>query len=315
MTAAYSGKVLIAAPVHPVLIDGLKAAGYECIFQEEITQAAAFDLIKDCTGVITSTRLQLDRALLDAAPELKWIGRMGSGMEVIDVPYATSKGIKCYSSPEGNCNAVAEHALGLLLSITKKIAASYDEVKQGKWLRDENRGTELEGKTIAIIGFGYTGSAFAKKLQGFDMRILAYDIDPSVDVPSYAEKCTSLEEIYREADIISFHVPLQRDTLHYFDEAFIEKMQRSFILVNTSRGKVVSAEALHRGLESGKLIGAALDVWEEEPLERMNDELKQLLYSCLKHPGFIITPHIAGYSHEALYKMSSVLLKKIVTLK
>jgi D-3-phosphoglycerate dehydrogenase / 2-oxoglutarate reductase len=315
MTSTYVGKVLIAAPVHPVLTDGLEAVGYECIFQEKITQAATYDLIKDCVGVITSTRLQLDKTLLDAAPELKWIGRMGSGMEVIDVPYAISKNILCYSSPEGNCNAVAEHALGLLLSLTKKIASSYEEVKNQKWLRDENRGTELEGKTIAIIGFGHTGSAFAKKLQGFDMRILAYDTDPLVHVPAFAERCTSLEQVYTEAEIISFHVPLQKDTLHYFNESFINKMQSSFILINTSRGKVVDAQALLDGLSSGKIIGAALDVWEEEPLERMSDELKQLLYSCLKYPQFIITPHIAGYSYEALYKMSSVLLKKIVTSK
>ncbi|RYD55091.1 MAG: hydroxyacid dehydrogenase [Sphingobacteriales bacterium] len=315
MPITQSGKVLIAAPVHPVLTDGLNAAGYQCIFQEKTTQVAAFDLIGDCTGVITSTRLQLDKELLDAAPQLQWIGRMGSGMEVIDVPYAASKNIRCYSSPEGNCNAVAEHALGLLLSVTKKIATSYNEVKDNKWLRDENRGGELEGKTIAVIGFGHTGSAFAKKLQGFDMRILAYDVDPAVSVPSYAEKCDSMEPIYREADIVSFHVPLRPDTLHYFNEAFLDNMERAFILVNTSRGKVVSSSTLLQGLQSGKISGAALDVWEEEPLEQMNNKLKEILNRCLGYPQFIVTPHIAGYSYEALYKMSSVLLNKIVTLK
>lgn len=313
MTIIHKGKVLIAAPVHAVLTDGLREAGYKCIFQEKITQAMAYDLIADCAGVITSTRLQLDKQLLDAAPMLKWIGRMGSGMEVIDVPYAISKDILCYSSPEGNCNAVAEHALGLLLSITKKITGSYNEVKNNRWLRDENRGVELEGKTIAIIGFGHAGSTFAKKLQGFDMHILAYDTDSSISIPAYVERCSSLQQVYEKADIISFHLPLQADTVHYFNEAFLDKMNHPFILLNTSRGKVVDSAALLKGLQSQKVIGAGLDVWEEEPLDKMSDELKKYLIKCLKYPQFIITPHIAGYSHEALYKMSSVLLRKIVT--
>ena len=156
------GKVLIAAPVHEALTGALTAAGYTCVMQENITQELAFRLIGDCAGVITSTRLQLDKALLDAAHELKWIGRMGSGMEVVDLAYAAEKGIACYGSPEGNCNAVGEHTLGMLLGLIRHIVWSQAEIKDGVWKREENRGTELEGKTIGIIGFGHTGRAFEK---------------------------------------------------------------------------------------------------------------------------------------------------------
>jgi D-3-phosphoglycerate dehydrogenase len=305
-------KVLIAAPVHQVLIDGLEAAGYVCVIHEKIDQQSAFALIKDCFGVITSTRLQLSKELIDAAPNLQWIGRMGSGMEVIDVDYAVSKGIKCVSSPEGNRNAVAEHALGMLLSLTKRITWSHDEVKHGKWLRDENRGVELEGKTIGIIGFGNTGSAFARKLAGFDVKIIAYDNCDGMEIPEPIVNCNNLEPIFEEADIVSFHVPLLAETKHYFNDHFITKMKKPFILLNTSRGKIVDTKALWNGLQSKKIVGACLDVWEEEPIDRMSSEMKTLLNEMISLPQIIITPHIAGYSIEALFKMSKVLLDKIV---
>lgn len=308
----HKGKVLIAAPVHAVLLEGLKQAGYECIMQEKITQAIAFELIRDCIGVVTSTRLQLNKELLDAAPRLRWIGRMGSGMEVINLQYAAEKGIKCFSSPEGNCNAVAEHAIGMLLSLTKRIVWSHNEVMDGLWKRDENRGMELEGKTIGIIGFGHTGRALAKKLQAFDMNILVYDKYERSDIPSYVSCCNNLEAIYQNADIISFHVPLQEDTRHYFNDNFITNMRKVFILLNTSRGIVVNTKALLKGLKSGKVKGACLDVFEEEPLERMSREMREMLDEMIKRPEVIITPHIAGYSNEALSKMSAVILKKVI---
>ncbi len=305
------GKVLMAAPVHQVLTEGLSQAGYEMVFMEHITQAVAPGYITECVGIITSTRLQLNKELLDMAVNLQWIGRMGSGMEVIDVDYATEKGIKCYSSPEGNSNAVAEHALGMLLALNKCIVTGNNEIKEGIWEREGNRGTELEGKTVGIIGFGHTGRAFAKKLLGFDVKILVYDKYRQDDMPEYLTN-TTLEVIQKEADIISFHVPLQQDTVHYLDEKFISDMSKGFILLNTSRGIVTDVKAISKGLESGKIKGACLDVWEEEPLERMSEEMRAYLYEMLKNPKVIITPHIAGYSVEALYKMSKVLLDRIV---
>lgn len=306
------GKVLIAAPVHEVLIKGLEQAGYTCVLEEKINQEKALGLIGDCVGVITSTRLQLDNHLLDASPLLKWIGRMGSGMEVIDVPYATQKGVTCYSSPEGNSNAVAEHALGMLLSLQRRILISNTEVQNGKWLREENRGFELEGKTIGIIGFGHTGRTFARKLQNFDMKIFAYDKYDTANFPSYVKKCDTLDPIYKQADIISFHVPLQADTRYYFDAEFVKRIETPFTLVNTSRGAVVDSKALLDGLLSGKVTGACLDVFEQEPPQNMGAEISQIFEQIVKMPQVIVTPHIAGYSFEALYKMSKVLLDKIV---
>jgi D-3-phosphoglycerate dehydrogenase len=306
-----SGKVLIAAPVHTVLTEGLSLAGYECVVEEKITQEKAYDLLKDCVGVITSTLLMLDKDLIDAAPMLRWIGRMGSGMEVIDVAYATQKNIKCYGSPEGNSNAVGEHALGMLLSLTKKIVWSSDEVREGKWIRDANRGIELEGKTIGIIGFGHTGRAFARKLQGMDMNILAYDKYSMSEVPQYVTHCLTLDPIYEQADIVSFHVPYQKDTLHYFNDIFMTAMHQGFILINTSRGIVADTKTILRGLQSGKIKGVCLDVVEEEPLDVMGQEMREVLNQILEFPQAIVTPHIAGYSYEALFKMSKALLTKI----
>ncbi len=308
------GKVLIAAPVHAVLTDALEGAGYTPVQAVDIKQADAPALIADCVGVVTSTRLLLNKALIDAAPSLRWIGRMGSGMEVMDVPYAASKGISCLSSPEGNCNAVAEHALGLLLGITKRIAHSADEVKRGFWLREENRGTELEGKTIGLIGFGHTGRAFARKLSAMDMRILAYDKHVIQEAPEYVIPCENLERIRAEAEILSFHVQMAPDTHHYLNRDFVARMNRPFILLNTSRGSVVDAAALAEGLRSGKIAGAGIDVWEEEPLGAMTEPLKGLLEEIMLHPQAIVTPHIAGYTREALYKMSEILSNKILAL-
>lgn len=305
-------KVLIAAPVHPVLTEGLASAGYQLVVATDITQQSGMELIRDCEGVITSTRLQLDKTLLDVAPMLKFIGRMGSGMEVIDVPYATSKGIMCFSSPEGNCNSVAEHVLGMLLAVNKRIAWSHEEIKKGKWLREENRGTELEGKTIGIIGYGHTGRALSKKLKAFDMKILVYDKYATPEPEDGIVVCQELSPILREADIVSFHVPIQNDTTHYFNSEFAKEMSKPFVLLNTSRGEVVDVKVLEEYMNKGKVKAACLDVWEEEPLDKMSENKRQILNDLIRLPNVLVTPHIAGYSQEALYKMSIVLLKRII---
>lgn len=308
------GKVLLAAPVHAVLKNGLQDAGFDLLALPEINQALAMAEVAECVGIVTSTRIQVDQQLMDAAPNLAWVARMGSGMEVIDLHYAQSKGIVCLSSPEGNANAVAEHALGLLLNITRHILSSAEEVIHGLWLREENRGIELEGRTIGIIGFGHTGRAFAKVLSGMDVRILVYDTNPIPPFPGKVEVCDSLARIWEEAEIVSFHVPMSSETFHYFDAVFLEKMKLPFILLNTSRGTVVDASILPEALQSGKVLGLGLDVWEEEPLSKMSPEIHGLLKKIAGHPGVIITPHIAGYTFEALYKMSNVLLMKLLRL-
>lgn len=303
--------ILMAAPVHPVLAEGLQALGFELRQAPNIQKEEAGQMLQGCVGVITSTRIQLSRALLEANPQLQWIGRMGSGLEVIDTAAAAELGIAVFASPEGNCNAVAEHALGMLLSLLKKIPASAREVESGLWLREENRGEELEGKTVGIIGFGHTGRAFAKLLRGFeDVEILAYD--PYNDRPFPENvKGASLAAIQQKADVISFHVPIGPDTRYYFDETFLAALQKPVILINTSRGEVVNSEVLEKGLISGKIRAAALDVWEGEPLSRMPTAEKDRLLRLAQLPQVLVTPHIAGYSHEALYKMSLALLRKL----
>ncbi len=256
-------KVLIAAPVHEILTGRLEAWGYTCVHKLDITGAEALDMIAGFEGVITSTRLQIDKAFIDRATQLRWVGRMGSGMEVIDVPYATAKGIRCFSSPEGNANAVAEQALGMLLSLQHRIVAAHLELQQGIYLREENRGMELEGLTAGIIGYGNNGSAFARKLKAMDVRVLAYDKYRKDYAEPGITECAGLEQIFQQADIISFHLPLNGETDHYFDDRFLEKMENTFVLLNLSRGKVVSAATLLKGLQSGKIRAAALDVWEQ----------------------------------------------------
>ncbi|MES2704289.1 MAG: NAD(P)-dependent oxidoreductase [Bacteroidota bacterium] len=306
------GKVLIAAPVHAVLTDGLASLGYECIIHEKIIQEQAYTLIGECVGIITSTRLLLDKGLIAAGKQLQWIGRMGSGMEIVDVSYARQRGIACFSSPEGNCNAVGEHALGMLLALTRKIAWSNAEMKEGTWRREENRGSELEGKTVGIIGFGHTGQAFAKKLQGFDVKICAYDKYNPGGIRTGMHKCNTIEELHACAEIVSFHVPLQEDTKHYFNEAFVAAMQRPFILVNTSRGPIADTAAIYNGLRTGKITGACLDVFEEEPPFSPDNAHRRQLDDLMQLPNVVVTPHIAGYTFEALYKMSKTLLDKLV---
>lgn len=306
--------VLLAAPVHSVLRDGLTELGYTLRDALSIRQEDAAALLADCVGVITSTRLMLDAALLDAAPQLRWIGRMGSGLEVIDLKAAEERVIAVHSSPEGNANAVGEHALGLLLGITRHIERSAREIRQGLWLREENRGTELEERTLGIIGFGHTGRAFAQKLRGMDIRILAYDTKPQRNIPDWVTIVENLELIWDEVTIVSFHVPFAPDTHHYFNQAFADRMKQPFYLLNTSRGSVVDTAILPQLLARGKLLGAGLDVWEEEPLSRMSATKRTLLDELAQHPDVIVTPHIAGYTYEALYKMSRVLLAKIPSL-
>lgn len=304
-------KVLIVAPVHDVLLNTLESLGYQLDFKIKISQEEAEAIAFEYEGIITSTRLQMDRAFIDKAPSLKWVGRMGSGMEIIDVDYANAKNILCFSSPEGNANAVAEQALGMLLSLQHKINSAFAEMQHGIWLRDENRGIELEGLTAGIIGYGHNGSAFAKKLCAMDVQVLALDKYKSGFATTSIKECQSIDEIYEAADIISFHLPLNDETRYYFNQDFLERMQKPFTLLNLSRGKVASQQTVYDGLKSGKILGAALDVWEIEPVNKMQDAMKAQMKEMLSMPNFIGTPHIAGYTVQALYKMSYYLAEKI----
>jgi D-3-phosphoglycerate dehydrogenase len=301
--------ILITAYCHNWLIDTL-CSRYRVIYQPLITYEQTADLIPSLYGLVVTTRLSIDRNLLQRADQLKWIGRLGSGLELIDVAFAKEKGIKVVNSPEGNSTAVGEHALALLLGVLNRIVCSHNEVARGLWLRNENRGTELSGKTVGIIGFGHTGSAFARFLQPFRVTVLAYDKYKSGFATGYIKEA-SLEQVQRYADVISFHVPLTPETHYMACESFFNGLEACPVILNTSRGKVVQLSALKQALEKGKIRGAGLDVLENENPATRTEEQKALLAWLTTHPQVIVTPHIAGYSHEALLQMAKVMVSKL----
>ena len=303
-------KVLITAKAHPLLQKSLEEKGYHVVAKVTISYPELLQEIGEYQGLIITTRLKIDKPVLLEAKALKWIGRLGSGMELVDTEFAKTLGIQCESSPEGNCNAVAEQALGMLLSLMNKINKASREIKDGKWLRDINRGDELTVKTVGIIGYGNTGANFVKLLQGFGVTVLVYDKYKFGFSKDYIHEA-SLEQVMRYSNIISMHLPLTAETYHIANENFFSALEMKPYFINTSRGAIHDTAALINALEQGQIKGAALDVLENEELQSYTAEENIQLNKLLENPNVIITPHIAGYSYEAFEKMSRVILEKL----
>ena len=306
-------KILHLDNNHPLLIDQLADAGFINHKDYTSTKTEVEEFIKNYDGIVIRSRFNIDKAFLDAATNLKFIARVGAGLESIDIPYAESKGIKLFSAPEGNRNAVGEHALGMLLSLFNKLNEADASVKKGQWLRETHRGVELEGKTVGIIGYGNMGKAFAKKLKGFDCKVLCYDIKDNVGDANATQ--VSLERLQLEIDVLSLHTPWTPLTNKMVNAEFISKFKKAFWLINTARGKSVVTTDLVSALRSAKILGAGLDVLEYEKLSfesLFNSEIPKELQQLLEMPNVILSPHIAGWTVESKVKLAQTIVDKIV---
>ncbi len=308
-------RILITDDCHDLLIRGLEHLGYECYFRPEIAPEEVSACISEYEGLIINSKIRVDAALLARAHRLRFVGRLGSGMEIVDKDAAAARGVAVVSSPEGNCNAVAEHALGMLLALLNNLMRADREVRNRLWRREANRGTELSGKVMGIIGFGHTGSQFARKLAGMEVQVLAYDKYKSqyaADMPWVRE--TDLHTLQQCADIISLHLPLTQETRHLVDAAFLEQCKPGILLINTSRGACVKTQDLVDALETGQVGGACLDVFENEKPQTFSPD-EEMLYERLYHNDrVVLSPHIAGWTHESKRKLAEVLLEKITAV-
>jgi D-3-phosphoglycerate dehydrogenase len=306
-------KILHLDENHPLLLSGLLADGHTCVEAYDMTREEILAEIGDYEGLVLRSRTPVDKELLDAATSLKFVARVGSGMENIDVAYAESKGVACIHTPEGLCDAVAEHALGMLLSLLNNICRANREVRSGLWRRAENRGTEIGGQTIGIIGFGHTGKAFARVLSGFGAKVLAYDKYISGFGNEYVHE-VPMERIFMEADILSLHIPQNSETMGMVNLNFLQSFAKPIILINTSRGKIVRLDDLVEAMKTGQVSGACLDVLEYEntSFENLFDgEIPETFAYLSRHDRVIMTPHVAGWSHQSKEKMARITVEKI----
>jgi D-3-phosphoglycerate dehydrogenase len=304
-------KILHLDSNHPILLQQLQDFGFTNDKDYTSSKSEIEDKIQNYDGIVIRSRFKIDKQFIDKASNLKFIARVGAGLESIDCEYAESKNIQLIAAPEGNANAVGEHSLGLLLALFNKINIANDEVNLNQWNRESNRGIEIEGKTIGIIGYGNMGKSFAKKLKGFDCEVLFYDILENISDEN--AKQVPLSEIQQKASVLSLHIPQTPQTNNLINKEFIDKFTHPFWLINTARGKNVVTNDLIAALQSGKILGAGLDVLEYETssFEKITNNLPALEY-LKQAKNVILTPHIAGWTVESHQKLAQVIVNKII---
>jgi D-3-phosphoglycerate dehydrogenase len=309
-------KILHLDTNHPLLIAQLDSYGFTNDEDYTSSKAEIEAKIHKYDGFIIRSRFSIDKEFLNKATALKFIGRVGAGLENIDCDHAKRRGITLIAAPEGNKNAVGEHALGMLLSLFNKLNKADKEIRQGKWLREENRGIELDGKTVALIGYGNMGKSFAKKLRGFDINVLCYDLKPNISDANCSQ--TTLEQIQKEADVLSIHTPQTKATTQFINEGFINKFKKNFWLINTARGSAVNSKDLVTALKAGKILGAALDVLEYEKTSFENlfskNEIPEAFDYLIHSENVLLSPHIAGWTAESNVKLAQTIADKIKVL-
>jgi D-3-phosphoglycerate dehydrogenase len=308
-------KILHLDTNHPLLWEQLETAGFQNEADYASTKEELESKIENYHGIVIRSRFKIDKTFIDKAKNLQFIARVGAGLESIDCEYAESKNIKLIAAPEGNASAVGEHALGMLLSLFNKLNTADKEVKSGQWNRESNRGTELDGKTVGIIGYGNMGKSFAKKLRGFEVDVLCYDI--LSNVADSNAKQVPLQEIQQKADVLSLHIPWTPETDKLVDTSFINQFSKPFWFINTARGKSVVTSDLVSALQSGKILGAGLDVLEYEKLSfetLFEGEKPEAFDYLLQAKNVILTPHIAGWTIESKEKLAQVIVDKILKL-
>lgn len=302
------GKILIVDELHPVFKERAIALGYEVDDEPLFTREQTLAAISAYQGIAVRTKFRIDQELMAAAPSLKFIARAGAGLDNIDEAYALSRNIALLNAPEGNMDAVGEHATGLLLSLMNNFRNADGEVRNGTWDREGNRGYELKGKTVGIIGYGFMGKSFAKKLSGFEVNVIAYDKYKTGFGDAYAKE-VSMEEIVRQSDVLSLHIPLTGETRQMVNEEYLFHFRKPFFFINTARGEIVNTAAVLDAIRSGKILGAGLDVLEVEKFPALSD---QDWFTTLKSEGkVILTPHVGGWTFESYRKISEVLAEKL----
>jgi D-3-phosphoglycerate dehydrogenase len=306
-----SKNILIVDDIHPIFIEQAEAMGYHCDYQPTIRPDQAYEILGGYEGLVIRSKFLVDRKVLDLSKKLQFICRAGAGMDNIDENYAIEKGITLINAPEGNMDAVGEHAVGMLLSLMNNFNCADAEVREGLWKREANRGYELKGKTVGIIGYGFMGGSFARKLAGFSVNVIAYDKYKTGFSDQYVRE-VSMEEMVKQADVVSFHIPLTPETNGMVDDEYLFHFRKPIFLLNTSRGKVVKVQAVLNAIKQGKILGAGLDVLEVEKFPGLGE---QSWYEELKQSGkVLLTPHVAGWTFDSYRRISEVMAEKLAKL-